>query len=75
MPGPSSRPPKGVPTKVWRIANAIRRSNPRTSDKKAYKIAWATYHHTVDRHHGRRGRRTGSSRGSRRSMGSRMRRS
>jgi hypothetical protein len=55
MPGPSSRPPKGVPRKVWQIANAIRRENPGTSDKKAYKIAWATYHHTVDRKRGKRG--------------------
>jgi hypothetical protein len=71
MPGPSARPPKGVPVKVWRIANAIRRQNPRTSDAKAYRIAWATYHHTIDRHRGRRmgrklTRRTGRARARRR---------
>lgn len=67
MPGPSARPPKGVPRKVWQIANAIRRGNPKTSDRKAYRIAWATYHHTVDR------RRTGARRG-KRSMATRVRR-
>jgi hypothetical protein len=57
MPGPSSRPPKGVPRKVWRIANAIRRDDPKTSDAKAYRIAWAQYHHTVNRSGGGKLRR------------------
>jgi hypothetical protein len=50
VPGPSARPPKGTPRKVWRVANAIRRDNPKTSDRKAYRIAWASYHHSINRH-------------------------